>query len=74
MSFPDECYDPKTLDLMTRALNAAWDEVEFALDDRKALRTVMVLSIIAAVCNGERNPNCGQRVDAARGCKAAVAQ
>ena len=28
MAFPRECYDIKTIDLMTRALDAAWDEVD----------------------------------------------
>ena len=53
MSFPDECYGPETLDLMTRALHAAWEEVGFALDDRSSLRAVMALRIIAAVHDGE---------------------
>ncbi len=56
MSFPGECYDPEMLTLITCALDAAWDEVEFALDDRKGLRTIMALRIIAAVRDGERDP------------------
>ena len=55
MSFPDECYGPETLDLMTRALHAAWDEIGFALDDRSSLRAIMALRIIAAVHDGERD-------------------
>ncbi len=56
MSFSEECYGPETLDLITRALDAAWDEVGFALVDRQALRTVMALRIMAAVRDGEHDP------------------
>ena len=60
MVFPRECYDAETLDLMTRALDAAWDEVELALAsntfDATGLRTVMAVRIMAAVRDGEHDP------------------
>jgi hypothetical protein len=59
MPFPRECYDLETLDLMTRALDAAWDEVELGgigkVVDPPGLRTVMEVRIIAAVRDGERD-------------------
>ena len=60
MPFPDDCYDPETLGLMTKAFDAAWDEVGFALaskdDNPTALRTLMAVRIMAAVRDGEHNP------------------
>jgi hypothetical protein len=60
MDFPHECYDPETLDLMTGALDAAWDEVELAgvgkVIDPTGLRTVMAVRIMAAVRDGEQEP------------------
>ena len=59
MPFPDDCYDPETLGLMTKAF-AAWDEVGFALaskdDNPTALRTLIAVRIMAAVRDGEHNP------------------
>jgi hypothetical protein len=61
MAFPVECFDPETLHLMSRALDAAWDEVELMLADNtvdpKGLRTVMAVRIMAAVRDGEHDPN-----------------
>ena len=60
MEFPVECYDPETLHLMSGALDAAWDEVELMLAsdavDPKGLRTVMAVRIMAAVRDGEHDP------------------
>jgi hypothetical protein len=60
MAIPRECYDPETLDLMTRALDAAWGEVELALAsnslDSTGLRSVMSIRIMLAVRHGERDP------------------
>ena len=60
MAFPRECYDLETLDLMARALDAAWDEVDLGgmskVVDPPGLRTVMEVRIIAAVRAGERDP------------------
>jgi hypothetical protein len=60
MPFPRECYDLETLDLMTRALDAAWDDVELGgiskVVDPPGLRTVMEVRIMAAVRDGERDP------------------
>ena len=60
MAFPVECYNPETLDLMTGALDAAWDEVELVLAsstvDPRGLKTVMALRIMAAVRDGEHDP------------------
>jgi hypothetical protein len=60
MAFPRECYDPETLDLMTRALDAAWEEVEVMLAtntvDPTGVRSVMSVRIMVAVREGEREP------------------
>jgi hypothetical protein len=49
------CYDEETLELMGQALDAAWEEIGFALDDRPAaLRSLMALRIMGAVHDGER--------------------
>ena len=60
MAFAVECYDPETLYLMGGALDAAWEEVGFALADKDAnptaLRTLMAVRIMAAVHHGEHDP------------------
>ena len=60
MAFPKEHYTPETLDLMTWALDTAWEEVEYALASDTAnnteLRTLMAVRIMAAVRDGERVP------------------
>jgi hypothetical protein len=60
MAFPRECYDLETLDMMTRALDAAWEEVDLAglskVVDPPGFRTVMEVRILAAVRDGERDP------------------
>ena len=60
MIFPREHFTPETLDLMTWAFDAAWEEVEFALarqdGNPTALRTLMAVRIMAAVRDGERDP------------------
>jgi hypothetical protein len=60
MPFPSDCYDPKTLGRMTQAFDAAWEEAEYALAsnnfDPAALRRLMALRIMAAVRDGERDP------------------
>ena len=60
MEFPKDSYDPKTLDLMQWAFDTAWEEVEYALAggkiDRTGLRTIMSVRIMAAVRDGERDP------------------
>jgi hypothetical protein len=60
MPFPNDCYDPETLRLMTKAFDAAWEEVGFALINEDitptALRTLMAMRIMAAVRDGERDP------------------
>ena len=59
MAFPKDCYDPETLGLMTKAFDAAWEKVVFALVNEDvtptALRTLMALRIMAAVRDGERD-------------------
>ena len=54
VTFPTEYYGPHKLALMTRALDAAWQEVE-ARDkaSSSALRRVLALKIMAAVKEGE---------------------
>ena len=59
---PTSSIDAETLDLMSRAFEAAWEEVGFALAnkdaDLTALRTMMAARIMAAVHDGERDfPN-----------------
>ena len=60
MEFPKDSYDPKTLDLMQWAFDTAWEEVEYTLAgseiDRTGLRTIMSVRIMAAVRDGERDP------------------
>ena len=60
MEFPKDLYDPKTLDLMQWAFDTAWKEVEYALagseSDPTGLRTIMSVRIMAAVRDGERDP------------------
>ena len=60
MPFPKDCYDPETLGLMTQAFGAAWEEAEYALAsntfDPTGLRRLMALKIMAAVRDGERDP------------------
>jgi hypothetical protein len=36
MTFPTDCYGPHKLALMKRALDAAWQEVETAIPDKRA--------------------------------------
>jgi hypothetical protein len=58
---PTSSFHAETLDLMSRAFEAAWDEVGFALAnkdaDLTALRTMMAARIMAAVRDGERDPD-----------------
>ncbi len=58
MPFPSDCYDPETLDLMTRALDAAWNAVMMRRQDsdHPALHTLMEIKIMSAVRQGERDP------------------
>jgi hypothetical protein len=60
MPFPDGCYDPETLGLMTCALDSAWQEVEQLTADKvvdcTGLRTIMSLRIMTSVRDGERDP------------------
>ena len=60
MVFPTDCFDAETLGLMTKAFDAAWEEVGFALINEDitptALRTLMAMRIMAAVRDGERDP------------------
>ena len=60
MPFPKDCYVPQTLGLMTEAFDAAWEEVGFALAKKDAnpiaLRTMMAVWIMAAVRDGESDP------------------
>jgi hypothetical protein len=60
MPFASDRYDPETLNLMSRAFDAAWEETEYALAnnnfDPTGLRTMMAVRIMAAVRDGERDP------------------
>ena len=61
MPFPTEGFDAETLALMRKAFDAAWEEVGFALAMRNveptAIRTLMSVRIMAAVRDGERDPD-----------------
>ena len=60
MVFPSDCPDAETLDLMTKAFDAAWEEAEYALASSTfnptGLRRLMALRIMAAVRDGEHDP------------------
>ena len=60
VTFPTDYYGPHKLALMTRALDAAWEEVDLAglskVVDPPGFRTVMEVRILAAVRDGERDP------------------
>ena len=59
MPFPKNCHDPETLGLMTKAFDAAWEEAEYALASSinpTGLRRLMALRIMAAVRDGEHDP------------------
>ena len=60
MEFPSDCFDAETLGLMTKAFDAAWEEVGFALaskdDNPMALGKLMAVRIMTAVRDGERDP------------------
>ncbi len=56
MPFSGGSYDTQTFALMTRALDDAWSEVERPTVDCTGFRTIMALKIMAAVKDGERNP------------------
>ena len=56
MPFPKDGFDPETLELMQRAFNSAWKEVEHALAGAihpEGLKTMMALRIMTAVRDGE---------------------
>jgi hypothetical protein len=57
---PTSSFDAETLDLMSRAFEAAWEEVGFALAnkdaDLTALRTMMAVKIMAAVAMASAIP------------------
>jgi hypothetical protein len=60
MPFPTDHFDAKTLALMRKAFDAAWEEVAFALARKdanpNAVRILMSVRIMAAVRDGERDP------------------
>jgi hypothetical protein len=66
VTFPTDYYGPHKLALMTRALDAAWQEVEAVARDEAsnctALRRIMALKIMAAVKEGERDLGCLTRL------------
>ncbi len=50
-------FDPETLNLMSRAFDAAWNEVGIASRaEPTAIRTLMSVRIMTAVRDGQRNP------------------
>jgi hypothetical protein len=61
MPFLADHFDAETLALMRKAFDAAWEEIGFALarkgTDPLAVRTMMSVRIMAAVRDGERDPD-----------------
>jgi hypothetical protein len=66
VTFPTDYYGPHKLALMTRAFDAAWQEVEAVTHDEASkcstLRRIMALKIMAAVKEGERDLGCLTRL------------
>jgi hypothetical protein len=66
MAFPRDSYDTATLDLMTRALESAWRDVEPMIRGRNldyvALRTVMSVRIMASVRDKHLDPDYLKRI------------
>jgi hypothetical protein len=66
VTFPNEHYGPHKLALMTRALDAAWQEVGIVVSDEAIngapLRRIMALKIMVAVKDGERDLGCLTRL------------
>jgi hypothetical protein len=60
MPFPTDHFDAETLALMRKAFDAVWEEVGFALARKvthpTAIRILMSVRIMAAVRDGERDP------------------
>ncbi len=58
--FSKDSFNPETLAIMTKAFDAAWEEVGFSLAMREvdptSVRTMMSVRIMTAVHNGERDP------------------
>jgi hypothetical protein len=58
LAFPSGRYEPETVVLM-RALDRAWDEVEFALArndlDSAGLRALMAIAVAAGLRDGEHD-------------------
>ena len=55
MPFSPAGYDAETRALMEAALEAAWAEVKGKTTDSTGLRTILSLSILVAVRDGERD-------------------
>jgi hypothetical protein len=54
-------FDPATVAMMGRVCDGAWDEATnrlslFSARDSTSLRNVLALRVMAAVANGERDP------------------
>ena len=68
MPFPSTSYDPETLALLTRAFDAAWNEVKAATPAAcrngamETTRKMMALRVMDAANNGERDPDRLQRL------------
>jgi hypothetical protein len=62
MQLAPEAFDPATVALMGRVCEGAWDEATnrlslFSARDSTSLRNVLALRVMAAVANGERDPD-----------------
>ena len=62
MQLAPEAFDPATVAMMGRVCDGAWDEATnrlslFSARDPTRLRNVLALRVMAAVANGERDPD-----------------
>ena len=61
MQLPPNSFDPETVALMGRVCDDAWNEAQRWLSlapvgDASGLRAMLALRVMAAVANGERDP------------------
>ena len=62
MQLAPEAFDPATVAMMGRVCDGAWHEATnrlslFSARDSTSLRNVLALRVMAAVANGERDPD-----------------
>jgi hypothetical protein len=62
MQLAPEAFDPATVAMMGRVCDGAWDQATnrlslFSARESTGLRNVLALRVMAAVANGERDPD-----------------